>query len=52
MGIVVVTPADLLAFIALVIWVVVISFLVWNRSETATQEFADREPIAGSVIPG
>jgi hypothetical protein len=52
MGVIVLTPVDLLAFIALVVWAVVTSILIWTRSRKATQEPLVNEPSVGSVISG
>lgn len=52
MGIIVLTPAELLAFIALIVWAVVASILIWTRSRKPTQEPLVNERRAGSVISG
>lgn len=38
MGIIVLTPADLVAFIALPVWAVATSILIWTGSAKVSQE--------------
>jgi hypothetical protein len=44
MAVVVVTPVEPLSFIALVIWMVILSLLIWRRSEESAQDSDRRAP--------
>jgi hypothetical protein len=52
MAVVVVTPAEALSFIALVIWMVILSILIWRRSGESAQHRVGNVPGHGEIAGG
>jgi hypothetical protein len=52
MGIVVMTPLEGFAFLALVIWMVIVSILIWRRSSESAQDRIDSVPSQGGIAGG
>jgi len=52
MAVVVVTPAEALSFIALAIWMVILSILMWRRSGESAEHHAGNVPSHGEIAGG
>jgi hypothetical protein len=52
MGIVVITPLEGFAFLALVIWMVIVSIIIWRRGRESEQDHVDGAPTRGEIAAG